>query len=81
MSTEGAAAPITKVQESLCETDLWDPINRLESVLDVMNEDMRELCCGGIDESVEKHLLNRIHNMLGVAQMLAGELAVAARVR
>lgn len=72
--------------ESVTSTDsesfvtLWPHINQLESLLDVMNQDMCELQVAD-NESTKEALFNRAHNILGAATTIAGELAKAARVR
>lgn len=61
-------------------TDLWGDINQLESLLEVIGEDLCELVSTDDRES-RKHLANRAHNLLGAAQGLAGNLARIAMVR
>lgn len=60
--------------------DLWGKINQLESILEVINEDMVEMITSE-DPASRKHALNRAHNLLGAAQGVAGDLARATGVR
>lgn len=75
MATESVPTP-----ERLSVVDLWPYISQLESLLDVVNDDlitMQEVS----DQDVRKQHFNRAHNLLGAAQTVAAELAVKARVR
>lgn len=61
------------------EPCLWGYINQLETLLEVMNEDLCDLCF--LPEEERRARSNRVHNILGAAIAVAGQLAVEARVR
>lgn len=68
----------TKKADSFVE--LWGDISQLESILEVVNEDL--IASMTEEESGErKHRFNRAHNLLGAAQGLAENLARATGVR
>lgn len=59
---------------------LWPHINQLESVLEVMNDDFCAMLQSE-DAAQRRHLRDRVHNLLGAAQTIAGELAKATSIR
>lgn len=58
--------------------DLWPHINQLETLLEVMDDD---LCALHNLPKALRPAINRLHNLLGAAQAIGDVLAEKCRVR